>query len=201
MVNNYLVLSYSPLVQHPFTLKFCIHLLNSTKRTAIITKIRTMPLVYLILGGNQGNRNEIISQAIDLVTNKIGLQTKCSSRYESESWGFKSEPFINQIIAINTDLNPEEILTEIHSIEAQLGRTRKTNQYEARTIDIDLLYIDSLVINTTKLTVPHPRIALRRFVLLPLAEIAPDLIDPGTGKTVAEMLEQCSDRSEIRRLG
>jgi 2-amino-4-hydroxy-6-hydroxymethyldihydropteridine diphosphokinase len=160
-----------------------------------------MPIVYLILGGNQGNRNEIISEAIDLVTSQIGIQTDSSSRYESESWGFKSEPFINQIIVLNTDLNPEEILEKIHSIEDQLGRTRKTNQYEARTIDIDLLYMDSRVINSTNLVVPHPRIASRRFVLLPLAEIAPELLDPVTGKTVAEMLDLCSDTSCVRRLG
>jgi 2-amino-4-hydroxy-6-hydroxymethyldihydropteridine diphosphokinase len=159
-----------------------------------------MPLVYLILGGNQGNRNEIISEAIDLVTSQIGIPTVSSSRYESESWGFRSEPFINQIIVLNTDLNPDEILDKIHTIETQLGRTRKTNQYEARTIDIDLLYMDSCVINSARLTVPHPRIASRRFVLLPLTEIAPELLDPVIGRTVSEMLEHCSDTSFVRRI-
>ena len=106
-----------------------------------------MSLVYLILGGNQGNRAEIISRAIDLVTSEIGPKIASSASYESESWGFKSEPFINQIIIINTNLSPTEVLVRTQQIEIRLGRIRETSGYEARTIDIDLLYYDSLVLN------------------------------------------------------
>ena len=159
-----------------------------------------MPFVYLILGGNKGNRTKIISEAIDLVTSHIGRKKAISGLYESESWGFKSEPFVNQVIILKTGLSPTEVLRCSQQIENQLGRTRKSAGYEARTIDIDLLYYDSLVLNATDLTIPHPRIAERRFVLVPLAEIAPDWIYPVTGLTVSQMLEQCPDRLGVTRL-
>jgi len=159
-----------------------------------------MPFVYLILGGNKGNRTKIIAEAIDLVTSHIGRKKAISGLYESESWGFKSEPFVNQIVKIETLLSPADVLKCSQQIENQLGRTRKSAGYEARTIDIDLLYYDSLVLNSTDLTIPHPRIAERRFVLLPLAEIAPDLIDPVMGLTVYDMLQHCQDTLVVRRL-
>ncbi len=159
-----------------------------------------MSLAYLILGGNQGNRVEIISKAIDLVTSKIGLKLATSSFYESESWGFKSELFINQIVIIETILSPFEVLSITRQIEDLLGRVRNRDGYEARTIDIDLLYFDSLVINERNLQIPHPKIAERRFVLIPLAEIAPEHRDPVTGITVLEMLGQCSDTTKVWEL-
>jgi 2-amino-4-hydroxy-6-hydroxymethyldihydropteridine diphosphokinase len=159
-----------------------------------------MSLVFLILGGNRGNRLEIFSAAIDLVTKEIGAINTVSSRYESESWGFTSDVFMNQVIKVETNLSPTEVLNGIHHIEAQLGRVRKTGGYEARTIDIDLLYYGELVINTPELTVPHPRIAERRFVLAPLAEIEPGFIDPVSGLTVLSMLEKCRDNLMVKRI-
>ena len=159
-----------------------------------------MSLVYLILGGNQGNRAEIISRAIDLVTSEIGPKITSSASYESESWGFKSEPFINQIIIISTILSPTEVLSRTQQIEIRLGRIRETNGYEARPIDIDLLYYDSLVLNSKNLTLPHPRIASRKFVLMPLAEITPGFRDPSTQLTILEMLERCKDTAYVKRL-
>ncbi len=159
-----------------------------------------MPLVYLILGGNRGNRTKIISEAIDLVTSKIGQKIAVSELYESESWGFKSDLFVNQAIKLETILSPTEILLITQQIENQLGRVRKSAGYEARTIDIDMLYYDSLILNAVDLTIPHPRIAERKFVLVPLAEIAPDLKDPVTGLTISEMLEGCQDISVVQRL-
>jgi 2-amino-4-hydroxy-6-hydroxymethyldihydropteridine diphosphokinase len=157
-----------------------------------------MPFVYLILGGNKGNRTKNISEAIDLVTSNIGPKKAISGLYESESWGFKSEPFINQVIRVETSLSPEEILLCTQQIENKLGRTRKTEGYEARTIDIDILYYDLTVLDTPNLIIPHPKIAVRRFVLVPLAEIAPDFRDPVTGITALEMLENCQDNSDVR---
>jgi 2-amino-4-hydroxy-6-hydroxymethyldihydropteridine diphosphokinase len=159
-----------------------------------------MSLVYLILGGNQGNSTEIISRAIDLVTSEIGSKLASSACYESESWGFKSEPFINQIIIIETIFSPFEVLARTQQIELLLGRIRKTGDYEARIIDIDLLYYDSLILNSENLTLPHPRIADRKFVLMPLAEIAPGFRDPSTQLTILEMLESCTDNSAVKRL-
>ena len=94
-----------------------------------------MSLVFLILGGNQGNRIEIISIAIDLVTSKIGSKKAISALYESESWGFASDLFVNQVIELETKLSPEEVLEQTQQIELQLGRIRKSGSYEARTID------------------------------------------------------------------
>ena len=159
-----------------------------------------MSLVFLILGGNRGNTIEIFSAAIDLVTRHIGQKKSTSSLYESESWGFKSDPFVNQVLIINTILPPTEVLSVIQDIEKQLGRIRLTDGYEARTIDIDILYYDSLIITSDTLTIPHPRISERRFVLVPLAEIAPDLKDPVKGLTISEMLENCNDKLMVKRL-
>jgi 2-amino-4-hydroxy-6-hydroxymethyldihydropteridine diphosphokinase len=156
-----------------------------------------MSLVYLILGGNRGNRSEIFSGAINLLTSEIGPQIAISSVYESESWGFESELFLNQVIIIETQLSPVEVLRHTQQIEVQSGRVRKSEGYEPRTLDIDLLYYDSLVINSPDLTIPHPRISERNFVLVPLAEIAPTLKDPVTGMTVEEMLQKCADTSKV----
>lgn len=160
-----------------------------------------MSLVFLILGGNRGNTIEIFSAAIDLVTRHIGPQKSTSALYESESWGFKSDPFVNQVLIINTILSPSEVLSVIQDIEKQLGRIRQTDGYEARTIDIDILYYDSLIVSSDTLTIPHPRISERRFVLVPLAEIAPNFLDPVKGMTISEMLENCEDKLMVRRLG
>jgi len=97
-------------------------------------------------------------------------------------------------------MSPEEILVSSQQIEVQLGRVRNIGGYEARTIDIDLLYYDSVVLESPDLTIPHPRIADRRFVLVPMAEVAPDYIDPRSGKTVIEMLHECNDTSNVWRL-
>lgn len=156
-----------------------------------------MSLVFLILGGNQGNRAEIISSAINLVTKKIGEKKVLSALYESESWGFLSEPFVNQVIILETNLSPEEVLLKTQQIENQLGRTRKSPSYEARTIDIDLLYYDSVVMNGPQLILPHPRIAERRFVLVPLTEAAPQWKDPISQKSMAQLLEECGDKGKV----
>lgn len=156
-----------------------------------------MSLVYLILGGNRGNTEEIFLRAIDLVTSNIGPITGRSSLYKSEPWGFDSDVFMNQVITVRTDLSPQDVLAQIQHIENQLGRVRISKDYEARTIDIDLLYFDNLVFSSSDLTIPHPRTADRKFVLIPLAEIAPDLTDPGTGMTVREMLLKCEDPSGV----
>ncbi len=168
--------------------------------TEAYTKIHTMSLVFLILGGNRGNRTELFSAAIELVTNRIGPIKAISSQYGSESWGFESEPFMNQVINVETVLSPMEVLTKLQQIEVLLGRVRNVPGYEPRTIDVDLLFFDNCIINSTDLTLPHPRIAERKFVLVPLAEIAPDLLHPVTGKSVCEMLASCPDPLKVWKM-
>ncbi len=157
-----------------------------------------MSLVFLILGGNRGNTEELFSSAIDLVTRQIGPINAISALYESESWGFKSDVFLNQIITVKTQLIPIDVLKQIQNMETLLGRIRNSSGYEARTIDIDILYYDDLIIESADLTIPHPRISQRRFVLVPLVEIAPDLKDPLTGITMTEMLEKCEDKLLVK---
>ena len=156
-----------------------------------------MSLVFLILGGNRGNTEEIFSRVIDLVTNNIGPIVTKSSLYKSESWGFESDVFMNQVIIVRSDISPHEVLCQTQRIEDLLGRTRSSQDYEARTIDIDILYIDNLIVSSSDLTIPHPRIADRKFVLIPLVEVAKDLRDPRTGMTTQEMLLQCPDPSGV----
>jgi len=160
-----------------------------------------MSLVYLILGGNQGNRTEIFCKAIDLVSSDIGQIVAKSALYESESWGFQSDLFINQAVIVNTNLRPALVLAQTQHIETSLGRSRKSAGYESRTMDIDLLYYDEMVVQEQGLTIPHPRIAERMFVLVPMAEIAPHFKDPITGDTISEMLRNCLDLSKVWLLG
>jgi len=124
--------------------------------------------VYLLLGSNLGDSISILDSATGLIQNNIGKLSKASSIYRTEPWKMKTNQwFYNQVLEISSSLSPEKLLTEILSIEKQLGRTRpsgKNSTYESRTIDIDILYFDSLVLNSDLLTIPHPRIQERKFV-------------------------------------
>ena len=155
---------------------------------------------YLSLGSNQGNKLENLQQAIDLIAEKIGPITKISSIYKTESWGFKSEEFLNCCIQINTSLNPENLLKFIHEIEQSLGRNRTSETgYKARIIDIDVLLFDAEIIISKALIVPHKEMLSRKFVLIPLAEIAPNLIHPITKQRIQICLENCTDSGAIEK--
>src|SRR5512133_2700771 len=123
--------------------------------------------VYILLGGNLGDKTKIFEETRKLIGECVGLITKQSSVYDTEPWGFESELFWNQVIIAETTLHPHEVLQQTQAIEKMLGRTRKSAHYEARTIDIDLLFYDNLVLNTPDLTIPHPKIGDRKFVLIP----------------------------------
>ncbi|MGV8945073.1 MAG: 2-amino-4-hydroxy-6-hydroxymethyldihydropteridine diphosphokinase [Lutibacter sp.] len=155
---------------------------------------------YLSLGSNQGNKLENLQQAIDLIAEKIGPIAKISSVYKTESWGFKSEEFLNCCIQINTSLNPENLLKFIHEIEQSLGRNRTSETgYKARIIDIDVLLFDTEIIISKALIVPHKEMLSRKFVLIPLAEIAPNLIHPITKQRIQICLENCTDSGAIEK--
>ena len=156
---------------------------------------------YLSLGSNLGNKTENLQQAIDLIAEKIGNISKISSVYKTAAWGFDSDEFYNICIQVATSLNPENLLIAIQKIELQLGRNRKTEAgYQARTIDIDVLLFDTEIIISKELMVPHKEMLQRKFVMVPLAEIAPNFIHPIEKQRIQVCLTNCDDRSAIEKL-
>ena len=160
-----------------------------------------MAEVFLLLGGNVGDKHKIFTETRIMIDNCIGNLTKRSSIYATEPWGFESELFWNQVLVIETSILPIEILDITQSIEKTMGRIKTTNFYEARTMDIDLLFYDDLLLNMPRLTLPHPKIAERKFVLVPLNEIVPEKRHPVTGLTIIEMLKTCNDLLKVEKLG
>lgn len=166
--------------------------------------ISQMNKVILLIGGNQGDRRRLIGQATELIRQRIGSVVAFSQVYETEPWGDfeienseqKIENFLNQALLVDTTLSPWQVLRTALAIEKDLGRERtvltgkssESRIYHSRSIDIDLIFYDDLVVDTPELTLPHPRMHLRRFVLEPLTEIIPTYRHPVTGKTVKQLL-------------
>lgn len=160
-----------------------------------------MNRAFLLLGGNQGDVSDTFARARDCIALRAGSIVNASSVYQTEPWGFSAENhFLNQAIEVETNLNPAELLHSLLEIEAMLGRVRSTSEVESRTLDIDLLFFNDQVIIGQGLEVPHPRLHLRRFTLEPLAEIAPDMIHPVFGKTLLQLLEDCTDKLSVIKL-
>lgn len=163
-----------------------------------------MSPLYLLIGGNQGNRQQIINNATNLIQQRIGFVAVSSHIYETEPWGDfqdpNTQPFLNIALLVHTNLTPLQALSSALLIEKELGRQRigipsssNLRTYSSRPIDIDLIFFGNLVINTPTLTLPHPRMHLRRFVLKPLCDIAPDYIHPLFNKTLNTLLSECTD--------
>lgn len=149
-----------------------------------------MAQVYLALGSNQGDRKALLHQAIDAIDRSLGRVDSISSFIETEPWGFTSpHPFLNTTLLLSTELTPLELLDATQAIERELGRWQKSDQagYTDRPIDIDLLFYEDLILESPRLTLPHPLLHRRAFVLDPLLEIAPDLLHPILGKTITEL--------------
>ena len=158
-----------------------------------------MKLVYLSLGSNLGDRAAHLQRALDeLATAGIEV-ARVSPFFRTEPLDYRPQPwFLNGVAEIRTELLPLRLLSTLQRIERKMGR-RRTLPKGPRTIDLDILFYDNAVVRTPALTIPHPRIGERKFVLVPLGELAPDLRHPVTRKTVREMLGETSDRSQIAR--
>ena len=158
--------------------------------------------VYLSIGSNEGDRLQNLQKSIQLLSLVPDvLVLKLSSVYETEPWGAgEQSKFLNAVVKIQTTIKPHELLKYIHGLEKELGRQRE-KKWGPRTLDIDILLYDSLVYSDAQLIIPHLHFQERRFVLEPLAEIAPHLIPPvSNGLQVIELLENCSDSSNVTRI-
>ena len=156
--------------------------------------------IFLSLGSNLGDRQAVLALAREQIAKRVGVVSSESSVYETEPWGVADQPaFLNQVIRAETTLAPEEVLRIILDIEHELGRVRY-ERWGARVIDIDLLYYNALVLDSARLTLPHPRLQDRLFNLIPLAEIAPDFVHPSLKKTSLELLESCTDDGVVSRI-
>jgi 2-amino-4-hydroxy-6-hydroxymethyldihydropteridine diphosphokinase len=155
-----------------------------------------MSKIYLSIGSNKGNRYSQIKEALKLIREDLGEIISISKIYETKSWGFESEKFLNLCIAIKSELSPDKLLFSINSIEEKIGRKRDSKKVNAREIDIDIIFYSNKTVNQKELIIPHPRLELRNFVLVPLSEIASDFVHPILLKSVKELLE-CSNDDNI----
>ena len=154
--------------------------------------------VILGLGSNLGNRSNNLEKAIFLIEEKVGTLKAISSFYWSAPWGDPTlRPFLNQVIAISSNLDPNKLLEALEKIEVQLGRKSGKGKFKNRPIDIDILFYGNKIIEQKDLIIPHPGISSRRFVLLPLVEIRPELIHPILKKSSTELLRKCEDKLAV----
>ena len=158
-----------------------------------------MNRAYLLTGGNLGNREENLATARELINRHCGNIIKASSLYETAAWGKTDQPsFLNQALELDTSLNARQLIRRILKVEKMMGRVRD-EKYGPRLIDIDILLFNNEKHNYQFLKIPHPEMQNRRFALLPLAEIAPDIIHPVLNKTINELLKECKDELPVKK--
>lgn len=156
-------------------------------------------VTILSLGSNIGDKFNFLTLTKSLIYHKIGQILLSSNIYETEPWGVENQDsYLNQVISVQTDRTPNELLKDIHSIEKELGRIRNVH-YGARTIDIDILYYGERIINAKRLKIPHPHIQKRRFILVPLSEVSPDMLHPLLKKTNQELLDVVKDNGKVTK--
>ena len=159
-----------------------------------------MNTVYILTGSNLGHRLTNLLTAKEKLVEQIGKIVASSSVYETEPWGKNDQPdFYNQVLILKTEFSPEETMKKILNIEEQMGRIRTTKN-ASRIIDIDILFFNDDIIDTQNLTIPHPEITNRRFVLIPLNELSPGLVHPLLKKDISELLFMCKDTLNVKPL-
>ena len=160
-----------------------------------------MNKVYLLIGGNLGDRLSLLDQSKNEIKNKLGEVIKESSIYETVPWGFIADQnFLNQVIIIKTNFSSSDVLDICLNIENLLGRKRNSNGYQSRTMDIDILFYNDEIIQEKDLIIPHEKLHQRRFTLEPLVEITPDYVHPKLKMTVLDLLNNCEDNSQVIKL-
>lgn len=157
--------------------------------------------VYIALGSNKGNKLQYLQDAIDAIFEKIGTVHKISKVYETPAIGFEGDDFYNACIRVETEIKPKKLLKTLKQIESDLGRSiKKSDTYESREIDLDILFYEDEILEDSVLVIPHPNLHKRKFVLQPLFDIAKDLTHPILNQSIAELLEHCEDGSEIEAI-
>jgi 2-amino-4-hydroxy-6-hydroxymethyldihydropteridine diphosphokinase len=161
--------------------------------------LQYMNTVYLLTGGNVGNRKQYLRHSAHLIEGACGKITRQSALYETAAWGKTDQaPFLNQALALSTPMQAAQLIEVLLDIEKKIGRIR-AEHYGPRTIDIDILLFNQEIIQTPGLAVPHPQMANRRFVLVPLHEIAPDCMHPVLQVTITRLLEICPDPLSVKK--
>jgi len=158
--------------------------------------------LILLLGGNENDVRANLQLARELLMSELGQLVQCSSYYESEPWGFEaSQNFINQVVEFETLVSVDKLLGITQGVEKQLGRKAKVGTaYESRPIDIDILFVDDVILETGHLTIPHRLLHERRFTLLPLAEHWSELIHPKLRRSISELLSECKDDVQVTKV-
>ncbi len=159
-----------------------------------------MEKVFLGLGTNLGDREANLRRAVESIIENIGPVVRSSSVYETEPWGFRTRDlFLNMVAEVETKLKPSGLLGRMLMIEANMGRLRSGKGYSSRIIDLDILLYGEEIMDSKSIVIPHPKLHERRFVLVPLCEIAPDLIHPVLKKDIKTLLKECKDNGRIKK--
>lgn len=157
-----------------------------------------MSKVYLLIGGNLGDRIDYLQKAVNEIKKNIGNIISSSSVYETEPYGFKDEKqFLNQCLLVETSFSPMDVLQISRKIESSLGRIRKPGKYESRTMDIDILFYNERIINEIDLIIPHPELHKRNFALIPMSEINSGFIHPVLGEKIYNLLKKSPDSHKV----
>lgn len=154
-------------------------------------------IAYLLIGSNKGDRKAFLAQAVDKINRTVGRVREKSKLYETQAWGVTNQPdFLNQALAVETTLDAHKVLAQILAIENEMGRVRN-QKWEERTIDIDILMFDDVVVKSPNLTIPHPELHKRNFALIPLMEIAGEVEHPILHLTIEEIYFDCNDPLDV----